>query len=274
MDLQCLWLEADLYTREAAIDWALEHGFSADNVRQREESGAVTHHIIVQWEPDQAIPGTFRSNYEGWPKGISATFAERGSMDQDNQESTKAYSSLTIKKLDNGDDYFTITGIASTPSPDRDGDIVEPKGAKFNLPFPLLASHDHELPVGEVTKATATSVGIEIEAKLPKNSGLEYVDRAIKQVKAGLIKAFSIGFRPLQSEPLKSGGRLFKQIEIFETSLVAIPANADAGIATIKKYSAEPLDSDEELFNYESERTDRMERAAVALKKAEALLTK
>jgi HK97 family phage prohead protease len=271
MDLQCLWLEADLYTQEAAIDWAIEHGFTADNVRQREAEGVVTHHIIVQWEPDQAIPGTFRSNYEGWPKGISATFAERGSMDQ---ESTKAYSTLTIKKLDNGTNHFTITGIASTPTPDRDGDIVEPKGAKFNLPFPLLASHDHDLPVGQVTKAVVTPVGIEIEAELPKDSGLEYVDRAIKQVKAGLIRAFSIGFRPLQSEPLKSGGRLFKQIEIFETSLVAIPANADAGIATIKQYSSTPLDCDEELFDYESEREDRMKRAAVALKKADTFLSR
>ena len=271
MDLQCLWFEADLFTMDAAVEWAREHGFDTEILRQREEQGAVSHHIIVQWEPDEALPGTFRSNYEGWPKGISATFAERGYMDQEN---TKAYSKLTIKTLDNGDEFFTITGIASTPTPDRDGDVVEPKGAKFALPYPLLASHDHDLPVGEVVKAEVTPVGIEIEAKMPKNSGLDYVDRAIKQVKAGLIKAFSIGFRPLQSEPLKSGGRLFKQIEIFETSLVAIPANADAGIATIKKFSAEPLDTDEELFTYESERQDRMERAAAALKKADAFLTK
>ena len=55
---------------------------------------------------------------------------------------------------------------------------------------------------------------------------------------------------------------------------MAIPANADAGIATIKKFSAEPLDCDEELFDYESERQDRIERAAAALKKADAFLTK
>ena len=64
---------------DAAVEWAREHGFDTEILRQREEQGAVSHHIIVQWEPDEAIPGTFRSNYDGWPdKGISATFAERG----------------------------------------------------------------------------------------------------------------------------------------------------------------------------------------------------
>ncbi|MCH1550877.1 MAG: HK97 family phage prohead protease [Pseudomonadales bacterium] len=272
MDLQAIWFEADLYSVDKATEWVLDHGYSIEIIRQREEGGAVTHHIFAQFEPNEAQPGSFRSSYDGWPQGISATFAERDfHMDE---EATKAYSNLTIKKIDNGDDYFTVTGIASTPTPDRDGDIVEPKGASYALPFPLLASHDHDLPVGEVIEANATPVGIEVVARLPKNSGLEYVDRAIKQVKAGLIKAFSIGFRPLVSEPLKSGARLFKQIEIFELSLVAVPANAEANIATIKKYSSEPLDCEEQLFNYESERSDRMERAAAALKKADAFLTK
>ena len=87
---------------DAAVEWAREHGFDTEILRQREEQGAVSHHIIVQWEPDEAIPGTFRSNYDGWPKGISATFAERGYMDQEN---TNAYSSLTIKTIDNGDEF-------------------------------------------------------------------------------------------------------------------------------------------------------------------------
>ncbi|MFM7011873.1 MAG: peptidase U35, partial [Betaproteobacteria bacterium] len=60
----------------------------------------------------------------------------------------RAYSVLTIKSYD--DDERTIEGIATTPSPDRYGDIVEPDGAKFQLPIPLLWQHDSDKPVGHV----------------------------------------------------------------------------------------------------------------------------
>jgi hypothetical protein len=48
----------------------------------------------------------------------------------------RAHSLLTIKSFDESSGEFE--GIASTPSTDRMGDIVEPKGAKFTLPMPLL----------------------------------------------------------------------------------------------------------------------------------------
>jgi hypothetical protein len=40
----------------------------------------------------------------------------------------RACTLMTVKSV-NEDDRI-ITGIASTPSPDRDGDIMEPEGAK------------------------------------------------------------------------------------------------------------------------------------------------
>ena len=41
----------------------------------------------------------------------------------------RACSLLTVKSF--SEDERVITGIASTPSPDRDGDILEPEGAEF-----------------------------------------------------------------------------------------------------------------------------------------------
>jgi hypothetical protein len=64
---------------------------------------------------------------------------------------TKAYSTLVIKAVD--DDKREITGIASTPGTDRDGDIVEPAGAEFILPVPLLWQHRSAEPIGYVSKA-------------------------------------------------------------------------------------------------------------------------
>ena len=42
----------------------------------------------------------------------------------------RAYSVLTIKSVDA--DRRVITGIATTPTPDRHGDIIEPLGVTFN----------------------------------------------------------------------------------------------------------------------------------------------
>ena len=38
-----------------------------------------------------------------------------------------------------------ITGVATTPTPDRVGDIIEPLGVRFNNPLPLLWQHDRTL---------------------------------------------------------------------------------------------------------------------------------
>jgi len=57
----------------------------------------------------------------------------------------RAYSLLTIKSVD--DEQRVITGMATTPATDRSGDIVEPGGAEFKLPIPLLWQHNSREPI-------------------------------------------------------------------------------------------------------------------------------
>ena len=52
----------------------------------------------------------------------------------------RAYSLLTLKAVD--EDARIITGMATTPTPDRLQDVVEPRGAQFKLPIPFLWQHD------------------------------------------------------------------------------------------------------------------------------------
>ena len=52
----------------------------------------------------------------------------------------RAYAVLHVKAIDL--EQRTIAGIASTPEPDRMGDIVEPLGISFKNPLPLLLYHD------------------------------------------------------------------------------------------------------------------------------------
>jgi len=145
-----------------------------------------------------------------------------------------SWATLELKAAGETPSHHIIKGIASTAQTDRDGDILEPKGAEYTLPFPLLSQHKHDAPIGEVVDLKVTSHGIEIEAHIPKDSGLGYVDMAWKQIKAGLIKGLSVGFRPIDYEPMKDGGYRFVRWALHELSAVSIPANAGASILTAK----------------------------------------
>lgn len=148
----------------------------------------------------------------------------------------RACSVFTVKSYD--EDERTITGIATTPSTDRMGDVVEPRGAKFALPIPLLWQHDHSAPVGMVESAEVTDAGIKVRARVVKikEAGKlkDRADEAWQSVKAGLVRGFSIGFRPLDRESIKGGGLRFKSWDWLELSLVTVPANADASIQMVK----------------------------------------
>lgn len=149
----------------------------------------------------------------------------------------RAYSTITIKSLD--DDKRTFTGVASTPSTDRMGDIVEPKGAEYKLPIALLWQHKSSSPIGSVTAAKVTADGIEVQAQLAKvtepASLKDDLDRAWAMIKAGLVRGLSIGFNPLEFAQIKdSFGLHITKWEWLELSAVTIPANQDASITTIK----------------------------------------
>lgn len=148
----------------------------------------------------------------------------------------RAYSVLNIRTVN--EDERLIEGIASTPSADRMDDVVEPMGAKFALPMPLLWQHNANMPVGHVEFAEPTEKGIPFKARIVKidepGTLKDRTDEAWQSVKLGLVRAVSIGFRSLSYEIMKTGGLRFTEWEWLELSLVTIPANADATINNIK----------------------------------------
>lgn len=163
----------------------------------------------------------------------------------------RAYSVLTSKAVTQDKEYVYIEGIASTPSVDRQGDIVEPMGAKFATPMPLIMQHDHSLPVGQVTFARPTEKGIPFKARLPivKEPGVvkDRVDEAIHSLRYELISAVSIGFKALEDgvERMKSGGLRFKAWEWLELSLVTVPAQSQAVLTAIKSIDSKHLPASE-----------------------------
>lgn len=149
----------------------------------------------------------------------------------------RAFSVINIKKID--EDKRIIEGIATTPAPDRMGDIVEPLGAKFKLPMPLLWQHDSRKPIGQVTWAKATKSGIKFRAKVASLEApgplKDRLDEAWQSVKLSLVRAVSIGFKTLEASIMReTGGIHFLEWEWFELSLVTLPANEEATIDRIK----------------------------------------
>ncbi|WP_070194489.1 HK97 family phage prohead protease [Escherichia coli] len=134
-----------------------------------------------------------------------------------------------------------ITGIASTPSPDRDGDILEPEGAEFGSAIPFLWQHDHSRPVGQCT-VRRVSEGLEITATLVKpvpdmpSQLAARLDEVWAAIKTGLVRGLSVGFRPHEYTFLDGGGLHFLRWELMEVSAVTVPANAECTIRTIKSY--------------------------------------
>jgi HK97 family phage prohead protease len=158
----------------------------------------------------------------------------------------RAYAQVAVRSVDDGRGGTTITGVATTPSTDRMGDIVESTGAQYSLPVPFLLHHDARLPVGTVEHLDTSSRGIRFRARLAdvRTPGAvkDRVDEARDSIAHGLLRAVSIGFRPLASEPIDRGDpygpQRYKSWELLEISAVAIPANQDATIDVIKRFAS------------------------------------
>lgn len=158
----------------------------------------------------------------------------------------RAYSVLHVKAAD--DERREITGVATSPTPDRMGDVIEPLGVKFKNPLPLLLHHDRQKPIGTVKLQKPTDDGVDFVATIAKIDSpgalKDRTDEAWDSVKSGLIRGASIGFRPYDEESvelLRTGGVRFKKTEVLELSLVTIPANIDATILSIKSIDAMDL---------------------------------
>jgi HK97 family phage prohead protease len=145
-----------------------------------------------------------------------------------------AHSIIQFKAIDG--EQRVLEGIATTPTPDRIGDVMDPAGATFALPLPLLWQHDKHKPIGHVIDARVTSAGIAIRAQIEK--GVPFIDEAWALLKRGLVRGLSIGWRPLDAPEFvagKAGGTTrYKRWEWLELSTVTVAMNAETTILSVK----------------------------------------
>lgn len=160
-------------------------------------------------------------------------------------ELQRAHTTFEIKSIDR--EQRIIEGIASTPNLDRQGDIMEPGGAQYHLPQPLKWKHGE--PVGEVFAAEVRQAGIYIKAQFSTVAATApaslktRIDEAWHSVSARppLARGLSIGWKPIEYRAdIKTGGIRHSKWHWAETSIVDVPANADATISLIKSLDAAP----------------------------------
>lgn len=146
---------------------------------------------------------------------------------------------ITIKEVK--EDALTIEGYANTTDKDRQGDVVLSeawtKGGLDNyLMNPIvLAYHNPEKPIGEVIDYGVNNKGLHVVAEISKAAGDVYT-----LIKEGVLKAFSVGFR-VKDADYNQDADIFviKDLEMYELSVVSIPANASSVFSVRKSFENE-----------------------------------
>jgi hypothetical protein len=116
--------------------------------------------------------------------------------------------------------------IASDGSTDRMGDILEPWGAElddFRRNPICLAQHDVNRPVARCTSIKVDRDKIPALIEFPAEGVSEIADEYCRLYKSGILSAVSVGFVPIDWQPLPRGGRRYTSWTLLELSLVSLP---------------------------------------------------
>ena len=155
-----------------------------------------------------------------------------------------------FKAIDeNEDGSVNIKGYASTNDQDRAGDIVDPTawskggiGNYENNPI-ILFNHDYHNPIGKTPELGVDARGLKIKGKISKSAG-----KVSELIKEGVLGAFSVGFRVKDADYIEeTDGYRIKDAELFEISVVSVPANQAATCSVAKAF-----DSDDEEQDWKS----------------------
>lgn len=140
----------------------------------------------------------------------------------------------------------TMEVTISTPSRDRQGDVVEPRGLDFKNflknPVVLWAHDSSRPPVGKVLAVEVNGEGVRAKVEFAET---EFASEVFELYAGGFLHAWSIGFIPLRWERLSdedgSAGFHIHEAEVVELSAVPVPANPEALTHALKSVNDETL---------------------------------
>jgi len=158
------------------------------------------------------------------------------------------FKSFEMKAADNG----LIEGYFSTyeKTPDSYGDIIEPGAFTETIkareesghPFPLCFNHDFSAVIGAVDSVKDTEKGPFISAHFLDTQQAQDVR---KMLQSGAIYQFSFAYdvlgarRPTEEEEKAGVMNVLTKLEVFEISVVTVPANQNAVATEVKSMELE-----------------------------------
>lgn len=133
-------------------------------------------------------------------------------------------------------DPSSMDFILSDGTVDRMGDIIEPDGwqlSNFRKNPVALYGHDASaLPVGRWKNVRVEGKRLIGTLQLAAAGTSRFIDALRSLIEQGIIKAVSVGFQPIEYEPIDEknpwDGLRFTKQELMECSLVTVPANPNA----------------------------------------------
>lgn len=144
----------------------------------------------------------------------------------------RMYGEIT-KTIENDDGTITVEGIASTATPDAQGDIVSPEAMKAAIPDYMRFGAIREMHQ-PIAAGTALSCEVDEEG-VTRLEALIVGAESCKKVRAGVLKAFSIGGSIPKDGRDPKNKKIITKLNLAEISLVDRPANPDA-LLTLAKF--------------------------------------
>jgi HK97 family phage major capsid protein/HK97 family phage prohead protease len=147
----------------------------------------------------------------------------------------QSMNTVFIRALQDAADPFVF--VASTDSVDRYGDVIQQDGwvlSDFRKNPIALWMHNHDQPVGIWENIKVDGGKLVAKLKLAAQGTSTLIDTLRSLIEQRILRAVSVGFRPLKYEPLlnakgePTGGYRFLKQELLEISVVTVPANQEA----------------------------------------------
>ena len=132
-----------------------------------------------------------------------------------------------------GDDEVEV--VMSTAALARDGHVLIPQGCRienYRANPIVLWSHDPDKPVGNAENVVIAADRLTARVRFAPLGISHKADEIRGLVKAGVIRTVSIGFDPIEMEPLDPkkprGGQRISDWELYELSFVSVPSATGA----------------------------------------------
>lgn len=172
-------------------------------------------------------------------QGTALVFGKRIKIErhlEDGPERLRVAIPFQLKSLD--DETRTIQFIGSTNAVDRYGDVVEQNWDLGNfMKNPVIPwGHDYSSPpVAKALEVGYKDGSLTFTGQFADAETYPFADQIYKMYKGGYLRAFSVGFIPLEYDGNYQDGYTITKSELLEVSCVTVPANPEALVLAFKE---------------------------------------